>query len=296
MACFQGHLDLVMTDSRKLYCWWPGDPSVACVVVADALALYLQPDILTVSRELLLLRSISANQLHYNMAHSRFAPSQWETALLCKDVSHWLGANLESVLLQWCHMSIKVSQITDNLTVSSNACWVDKSKESIIVLHYWTFVRGIHQWSVVPLSNGQWCGKYDNFSIMPNLWCSQWWKIHDDLSIWVIWRYGKCFYLVGMLQNPGEVLHSEMFFFNARYIKRHHTVLSAFCVASVSFTIHSIPVTSCEHHGVSNHQQHNCWFNSLFRLTTEKTSRLSIAGLLWGESSGPVDSPLTKDQ
>ena len=32
-------------------------------------------------------------------ADSRFAPSQWETALLCNNVSHWLGANLESALL-----------------------------------------------------------------------------------------------------------------------------------------------------------------------------------------------------
>ena len=31
-------------------------------------------------------------------ADSRFAPSQWETALLCNDVSHWLGASLESAL------------------------------------------------------------------------------------------------------------------------------------------------------------------------------------------------------
>ena len=31
-------------------------------------------------------------------ADSRFAPSWWETALLCNDVSHWLGANLESAL------------------------------------------------------------------------------------------------------------------------------------------------------------------------------------------------------
>ena len=29
---------------------------------------------------------------------SRFAPSQWETALLCNDVSHWLGASVESAL------------------------------------------------------------------------------------------------------------------------------------------------------------------------------------------------------
>ena len=31
-------------------------------------------------------------------ADSRFAPSQWGTALLCNDVSHWLGANLDSAL------------------------------------------------------------------------------------------------------------------------------------------------------------------------------------------------------
>ena len=31
-------------------------------------------------------------------ADSRFASSQWETALLCDDVSHWLGASLESAL------------------------------------------------------------------------------------------------------------------------------------------------------------------------------------------------------
>ena len=31
-------------------------------------------------------------------ADSRFAPSQWETPLLCNDVSNWLGASLESVL------------------------------------------------------------------------------------------------------------------------------------------------------------------------------------------------------
>ena len=31
-------------------------------------------------------------------ADSRFAPSQWETVLLCNHVSHWLGASLESAL------------------------------------------------------------------------------------------------------------------------------------------------------------------------------------------------------
>ena len=32
-------------------------------------------------------------------ADSRFAPHQWETVLLCNNVSHWLGANLESALV-----------------------------------------------------------------------------------------------------------------------------------------------------------------------------------------------------
>ena len=31
-------------------------------------------------------------------ANSRLAPSRWETALLCNDVSHWVGTSLESAL------------------------------------------------------------------------------------------------------------------------------------------------------------------------------------------------------
>ena len=34
----------------------------------------------------------------YCRADSRFALIQWEMALLCNDVSHWLGASLESAL------------------------------------------------------------------------------------------------------------------------------------------------------------------------------------------------------
>ena len=36
-------------------------------------------------------------------ADSRFAPSQWETALLCNDISHWLGASLESAWMTAWH-------------------------------------------------------------------------------------------------------------------------------------------------------------------------------------------------
>ena len=48
----------------------------------------------------------------YSRADSRFTPSQWEITLLCNDLSHWLGASLESTLysLFACHGSI-TSQI-----------------------------------------------------------------------------------------------------------------------------------------------------------------------------------------
>ena len=39
-----------------------------------------------------------AIRIWISSADSRFAPGQWETALLCNDVSHWLGAKLESAL------------------------------------------------------------------------------------------------------------------------------------------------------------------------------------------------------
>ena len=45
-----------------------------------------------------------ANQPCICRADSRFAPSQWETALLCNDVSHWLGLSLESALYMWKHL------------------------------------------------------------------------------------------------------------------------------------------------------------------------------------------------
>ena len=38
-------------------------------------------------------------ELYWLKVDSRFAPSRWETALLCNDGSHWLGGNLESALL-----------------------------------------------------------------------------------------------------------------------------------------------------------------------------------------------------
>ena len=68
--------------------------------------------------------------LTYHRADSRFAPSQWETALLCNDVSHWLGANLESVLYH------------------------DDVKTCLLCLHYWHFVKGFNFSQVDSLYKG----------------------------------------------------------------------------------------------------------------------------------------------
>ena len=45
-------------------------------------------------------------------ADSRFAPSQWETALLCNDVSYWLGVNLESTLYIKCWTRLIIMIVT----------------------------------------------------------------------------------------------------------------------------------------------------------------------------------------
>ena len=47
---------------------------------------------------------IPESHVAYDRADSRFAPSQCDSALLCNDVPHWLGASLESALL-WCLQS-----------------------------------------------------------------------------------------------------------------------------------------------------------------------------------------------
>ena len=46
---------------------------------------------------------------------------------------------------------------------------------------------------------------------------------------------------------------------------------------------------SHEHHGVSKHQQLNCLFNGLLKLTTKKIPKIHITGCFVGESTISVD-------
>ena len=63
-------------------------------------------------------------------ADSRFAPSQWGTALLCNDVSHWLGASLESAIsfaLIWCEFEDLLFQmlVISETTFVKRGCMPD---------------------------------------------------------------------------------------------------------------------------------------------------------------------------
>ena len=66
-------------------------------------------------------------------ADSRLAPSQWETALFCNDVSHWLGANLESAL---CLFHILDSPVTGRGRVMTSYLAYSRS----FTLEGWSFL------------------------------------------------------------------------------------------------------------------------------------------------------------
>ena len=51
----------------------------------------------------------------YIRTDTRFAPSQWETTLLCNDVSHWLGASLTSALYIYKFRGTRLSQSLPSL-------------------------------------------------------------------------------------------------------------------------------------------------------------------------------------
>ena len=63
----------------------------------------------------------------YGRTDSRLAPSQWGIVLLCNDISHWLGASLESSL--YCYLGCRVSK---HCSCSSKALQIELDKLCII--------------------------------------------------------------------------------------------------------------------------------------------------------------------
>ena len=73
---------------------------------------------------------------------SGFAPSQWEPALLYNDVSHWLGASLESVLKRLSVSSAVTCLVKDTwkfIDVTGNPLSINRRKTvnaKVLVLSY----------------------------------------------------------------------------------------------------------------------------------------------------------------
>ena len=70
--------------------------SVATSTIRISLVLWCEPNKIKHNK------TVSISYVQYlHRADSRFAPSQWETALLCNDVSHWLDAYLKSAVFAY---------------------------------------------------------------------------------------------------------------------------------------------------------------------------------------------------
>ena len=63
-------------------------------------------------------KSTHLSLLYHYRDDSRLVASQWGMALLCNDVSHWLGANLESALHSDLVKTAKIPQFTFRLRLS----------------------------------------------------------------------------------------------------------------------------------------------------------------------------------
>ena len=74
---------------------------------------------------------------HIIRADPRFAPNQWETALLCNDVSHWLGANLESALIMARTMCIFVFGNLLQISRWNTETTICKKKINFVIMQCW---------------------------------------------------------------------------------------------------------------------------------------------------------------
>ena len=79
-----------------------------------------------------------------NRADSRFEPNQWVTMLLCNNVSHWLGPNLESALRSaqnGCHFVEDISDAFSWLKITIfwfNFHWILFVGVKLTISQYWS--------------------------------------------------------------------------------------------------------------------------------------------------------------
>ena len=116
-------------------------------------------------------------------ADSRSASSQWETALLCNDVSHCLGANLEPCDANTCDASA-----CDAMRMRAFVCDTSTCERICIACERLrgecAHLRGTYACPVL-----YWLGAHE----VTNHYLNQWWLIrwcmntlwHDDTLVWL---------------------------------------------------------------------------------------------------------------
>ena len=77
-------------------------------------------------------------------ADSRYAPSRWEAALLCSDVSHWLGTSQESALLQYYYKHMLSYQCSNALTIIIITGWGNGLAPPLIGKYIKSYNPGAH--------------------------------------------------------------------------------------------------------------------------------------------------------
>ena len=92
----------IILDSHYYRCWWPGIKASAAIVLTQFSLNNIVSTMVNNNHCFLEVIcsdcTVSGNSTMIHRADTRFSPSQWETALLCNDGIHWLGASLKSTL------------------------------------------------------------------------------------------------------------------------------------------------------------------------------------------------------
>ena len=101
---------------------------------------------------------LSWEEIEFIKVRPRFAPSQWETALLCNDVSHWLGATITMTSHER-HLTVCLTAYMDRLQRNIKVC---------VTGSLWGEFTG-NRW--IPLTKGQ--SRIKCFHLMTSS-CKQW--------------------------------------------------------------------------------------------------------------------------
>ena len=104
---------------------------------------------------------INSNRCTY-MADSRFAPSQWEMALLCNDVSYWLDASLESALHLYTllYIPLRLSKLAKPLGLDINTITSLWPRDTMWQPRSWPTVNSVNLFYIQNFHSSEWMSEW----------------------------------------------------------------------------------------------------------------------------------------